>query len=84
LVTGDVVFVAKGPASGFPVDEAVLSYPAGGCGSKVCQPLSFTSVGDEQFYLGQPLAAAEHTLFVVTGVTATGADDLVALKVQHS
>lgn len=84
LVTQDVVFVAKGPASGFPVDEAVLSYPAKGCGSKVCEPLSFTSVGDQQFYLGQPLAAAEHTLFVVTGVTGTGADELVALQVKPS
>jgi outer membrane protein assembly factor BamB len=84
VVTGDVVFVAKGPASGFPVDEAVLSYPARGCGAEICLPLSFTSLGDEQFYLGQPLAVADHTLFAVTGVTATGADDLVALRVDVS
>jgi outer membrane protein assembly factor BamB len=81
VVSGDVVFVAKGPASGFPVDEAVLSYPAGGCGSKICLPLSFTSLGDQQFYLGSPIAVADHTLLVPTEASATGADDLVALRV---
>jgi PQQ-like domain len=81
VVAGNVVFVAKGPASGFPVDEAVLSYPANGCGAQTCQPLSFTQVGSEQFYLGAPIAVADHTLFVPTESSADGTDDLVALQV---
>jgi hypothetical protein len=82
VVAGDVVFVAKGPASGFPVDEAVLSYPVEGCGEQTCLPLSFTQVGTEQFYLGAPIAVADHTLFIPTEASADGADDLVALQVR--
>ena len=82
VVAGGVVFVAKGPASGFPVDEAVLSYPATGCGARICLPLSFTSVGDQQFYLGAPIAIAAHTLLVPTESSVDGADDLVALRVD--
>jgi PQQ-like domain len=82
VVAGDVVFVAKGPASGFPVDEAVLSYPVGGCGAQTCLPLSFTQVGTEQFYLGAPIAIADHTLFVPTEASVDGGDDLVALQVK--
>jgi hypothetical protein len=81
VVAGDVVFVAKGPASGFPVDEAVLSYPATGCGAATCTPLSFTSLGTEQFYLGSPIAVADHTLFVPTEASSGGGDDLVAVQV---
>ncbi|WP_426564606.1 PQQ-binding-like beta-propeller repeat protein [Angustibacter sp. McL0619] len=82
VVAGGVVFVAKGPASGFPVDEAVLSYPASGCGARICLPLSFTSVGDQQFYLGAPIAIAAHTLLVPTESSVDGTDDLVALQVH--
>ncbi|HEY7044228.1 MAG TPA: PQQ-binding-like beta-propeller repeat protein [Nocardioidaceae bacterium] len=82
VVSGDVVFVAKGPASGFPVDQAVLSYPADGCGQPTCTWLSFTSLGDQQFYLGSPIAVARHTVFVPTEASADGTDDLVALTVE--
>jgi len=66
VVTGGLVLVAKGPASGFPVDAAVLSYPADGCGSDVCEALSFTQVGLEQNYSGAPLAVAAGTIFMAS------------------
>jgi outer membrane protein assembly factor BamB len=82
VVAGDMVFVAKGPASGFPVDEAVLSYPLHGCGKRLCRTSSFTSVGDQQFYLGSPIAVADHTLFVPTEASVGGIDSLTALQVS--
>lgn len=81
VVAGRLVFVAKGPASGFPVDEAVLSYRTTGCGHRICRPVSFTQLGPEQFYLGSPIAIAEHTLLVPTEASNGGADDLMALQV---
>ena len=84
VVAGGVVFVAKGPASGFPVDEAVLAYPANGCGAQICQAIGFASVGDQQFYLGSPIAIADKTLFVPTEASADGADTLVALQLSDT
>ncbi len=81
VVTGGVVLVAKGPASGVPVDAAVLSYAARGCGAAVCLPLSFTQLGTAQFYFGSPIAVADGTLFVPSGDTATSASNLYALRI---
>jgi hypothetical protein len=75
------VLVAKGPASGFPVDAAVLSYATRGCGAAVCLPLSFTQLGTAQFYFGSPIAVADGTLFVPSGDTTTSASNLYALRI---
>src|SRR5207249_7898415 len=56
VVAGGVVFVAKGPASGFPVDSGVFAYDARGCGKPVCRSLVFVQTGPKQFYLGSSLA----------------------------
>jgi hypothetical protein len=58
-IAGGVVFVAKGPASGFPVDAGLYTFDARGCGGTVCLPLSFLQFSDQQFYLGAPVAVAE-------------------------
>jgi outer membrane protein assembly factor BamB len=52
VVANGVVYVGKGPASGFPVDSGVFSYDADGCGAKtLCLPLGFAQTGEQQFYL---------------------------------
>jgi aryl-alcohol dehydrogenase-like predicted oxidoreductase/outer membrane protein assembly factor BamB len=74
-VSGDVVFVAKGPASGFPVDAALYAYDARGCGAKRCAPVAFVQVGEEQFYLGSSVAVAgDQVLFA----SEDNADELTA------
>jgi len=67
-VAGDVVFVGKAPASGFPVDAGVFAYSVHGCGSgqTLCLPLSLTQVGSNQFNLGAPLAIARDTVYFVS------------------
>jgi hypothetical protein len=66
VVVDDVVLVGKGPASGFPVDAGIFSYSLGGCGSKVCAPISLVQVGEQQAYLGAPLAVAEGRIFMAS------------------
>lgn len=80
VVVNGLVFVAKGPAAGFPVDAAVLSYDAAGCSGRVCLPLSFTELGTQQFYLGAPIAVADGTLYVPSGASGGGAN-LYALRI---
>jgi hypothetical protein len=69
-VAGDVVFVGKAPASGFPVDAGVFAYNLHGCGSggqtTLCLPLSLTQVGTNQFNLGAPLAIARDAVYFVS------------------
>lgn len=83
VVVNGVVFVAKGPASGFPVDAAVLSYAADGCGQPLCQSLSFTQLGPQQFYLGSPIAVADGTLFVASQITG-GTTNVYALQIPDA
>ena len=58
-IAGGVVFVAKGPASGFPVDAGLYAFDAAGCGATLCKPLTFVQFSTEQSYLGEPVAVAE-------------------------
>ena len=66
VVVGDVVLVAKGPASGFPVDAGFFSYNLRGCGATVCRPISLLQVGEDQGYLGGPIAVADHKIFMAS------------------
>jgi len=60
VVVGDVVLVAKGPASGVPVDAGVYAFAARGCGGAItCDPLDFAQVGIGQNYLGSSIAVAQ-------------------------
>jgi hypothetical protein len=64
-VAGNVVFVGKMPALGFPVDAGVFAYDLRGCGAgqALCLPLSLSEVGQNQFALGAPLAIARGTVY---------------------
>ena len=57
-LVGDVVLIAKGPASGVPVDAGLYAYAAGGCGAPTCEPLDFAQVGTGQNYLGSSVAVS--------------------------
>ena len=63
VITNGVVLVAKGPATGVPVDAGVYAYRASGCGEPTCAPLDFFQVGTGQDYLGSSVAVAEGLLF---------------------
>jgi PQQ-like domain len=71
-VVGGVVFVGKGPASGFPVDAGLYAFDARGCGAAVCAPISFLQLSTEQFYLGAPLAVAEGKVFMASNDNIDG------------
>src|SRR5262249_3151042 len=58
-IAGGVVFVAKGPASGFPVDVGVYGFDARGCGRQVCRPDAFLQVTDDGNYLSSSVAIAD-------------------------
>jgi outer membrane protein assembly factor BamB len=58
-VAGGLVFVAKGPASGFPVDVGIYAFDADGCGgADTCDPLVFVQTANSAFYLGSSVAIA--------------------------
>jgi outer membrane protein assembly factor BamB len=58
-VAGGLVFVAKGPASGFPVDVGIYAFDADGCGgAETCDPLVFVQTANSAFYLGSSVAIA--------------------------
>jgi outer membrane protein assembly factor BamB len=80
-VVNGVVFVGKGPASGFPVDAGVYAFNAAGCGTAVCQPISFLQLGEEQNFLGAPLAVAEGKLFMVTNDNSDNTSKVYVLTV---
>jgi outer membrane protein assembly factor BamB len=80
-IAGDVVFVAKGPASGFPVDAGLYAFDARGCDAKRCSPVGFVQVGDEQFYLGSSVAVAgDQVLFASEDNADGGKDKLYVLE----
>jgi outer membrane protein assembly factor BamB len=80
-VVNGVVFVGKGPASGFPVDAGVYAFNAAGCGAVVCQPISFVQLSLEQNYLGAPLAVAEGKVFMVSNDNTDGNSKVSVLTV---
>jgi outer membrane protein assembly factor BamB len=79
-VTNGVVFVGKGPASGFPVDAGVYAFDARGCGAVVCDPIAFVQLGEEQLYQGAPLAVAEGEVFMATNDNTDGRSKVYALS----
>jgi len=78
-VANGVVFVGKGPASGFPVDAGVYAFDARGCGAIVCDPIAFVQLGEEQLYQGAPLAVAEGEVFMATNDNTDGRSKVYAL-----
>jgi Ca2+-binding RTX toxin-like protein len=82
-VAGDVVFVGKAPASGFPVDAGVFAYSLHGCGAgqTLCLPLSLTQVGTNQFSLGAPLAIARDAVYFVSNDNDDQHSNVYALTV---
>ena len=58
VVAGNVVFVGKGPASGFPVDAAVYAFDVRGCGKRLCQPRAFVQLSPSQSYQGSSIAVS--------------------------
>jgi hypothetical protein len=71
VIANGVVYVGKGPASGFPVDSGVFSYAAAGCGKKVCPPLGFAQTGEQQFYLASSPAVVGGHVFMGSTDTPT-------------
>jgi Ca2+-binding RTX toxin-like protein len=82
-VAGDVVFVGKAPASGFPVDAGVFTYDLHGCGAgrTLCLPLSLTQVGANQVNFGAPLAIARDTIYFVSNDNDDQHSNIYALTV---
>lgn len=66
VVLDDVILIAKGPASGFPVDSGFFAYNLRGCGAALCPPISFVQMGESQFYNGAPLAVSGHKIFMAS------------------
>jgi hypothetical protein len=58
VVAGNVAFVAKGPASGFPVDAGVYAFDVRGCGKRICQPRAFVQLSTSQSYQGSSIAVS--------------------------
>ena len=77
VVAGKVVFVGKGPASGFPVDAGVYAFDVRGCGRPVCQPRGFTQLGPDQSYQGSSIAVAGGKV-MLNSTDNTGAPDVPA------
>lgn len=77
VVAGKVVFVGKGPASGFPVDAGVYAFDVRGCGKPICQPRGFTQLGPEQAYQGASIAVTGGKV-MLNSTDNTGAPDIPA------
>jgi hypothetical protein len=58
VVAGNVVFVNKGPASGFPVDGGVYAFDLRGRGTPICQPQAFVQLSTSQSYQGSSIAVS--------------------------
>jgi hypothetical protein len=84
-VAGGVVFVGKNPAAGFQTngnDAGVYAFDINGCGARqtICQPLSLTQVGLNQFNLGAPLAIARGTIFYSSNDNDDNRTNVYALR----
>jgi outer membrane protein assembly factor BamB len=71
VIANGVVYVGKGPASGFPVDSAVFSYDANGCGKTSCAPIGFAQTGEQQFYLASSPAVVDGHVYMGSTDTPT-------------
>lgn len=71
VIANGVVYVGKGPASGFPVDSGVFSYDANGCGKTSCAPLGFAQTGEQQFYLASSPAVVDGHVYMGSTDTPT-------------
>ena len=82
VVAGGVVFVGKGPASGVQVDAGVYAFDARGCGeAAVCQPLSLTQLGPDQFYLGSSIAVTGGRVVLGSNDNSDGHSNLYVLGI---
>jgi len=72
MVANGVVYIGKGPASGFPVDSGVFMYDARGCGKPLCQAIAFVQTTDQQFYLSSTPAVVDGRLYM--GSTETNSN----------
>jgi outer membrane protein assembly factor BamB len=82
-VAGGLVFVGKGPASGFPVDAGLYVFDVNGCGAPTCKALSFTQLGESQFYLGAPLAIADGKVIMASNDNTDGHSNLYVMSVSR-
>jgi outer membrane protein assembly factor BamB len=80
-VAGNIVFVAKGPASGFPVDAGIYAYDARGCGQPSCAPLAFVQVGEQELYLGSSVAVSGDKVLFASEDNSDNRDKLYVLTV---
>jgi outer membrane protein assembly factor BamB len=64
VVANGVVYVGKGPASGFPVDSGVFMYDAAGCGKGICDAIAFVQTTDQQFYLSSTPAVVNGRVYM--------------------
>jgi len=79
VVVNGVVFVGKGPASGFPVDAGLYSFTAAGCGAIVCLPVGFHQLGLEQGYLAAPLAVTGGRIYMASNDNTAGRSNVYAI-----
>jgi outer membrane protein assembly factor BamB len=77
-IANGIVFVAKGPASGFPVDVGMYAFDAHGCGRLVCRPISFVQATIDGNYLGSTPAIADGMIVFGANDNATGQGTLYA------
>ena len=77
-IANGIIFVAKGPASGFPVDVGLYAYRARGCGSDICSPISFAQATIDGNYLGSTPAVADGMIVFGANDNTTGQGTLYA------
>jgi outer membrane protein assembly factor BamB len=70
VLANGVVYVGKGPASGFPVDSGVFTYDARGCGQPICEAVGFVQTSPEQFYLSSTPAVVDGRVYMGSTETA--------------
>jgi hypothetical protein len=77
-IANGIVFVAKGPASGFPVDVGMYAFKAGGCANIVCRPISFAQATIDGNYLGSTPAIGDGMIVFGANDNATNQGTLYA------
>jgi outer membrane protein assembly factor BamB len=77
VVTGDVVFVGKGPADF--VDTGVFAYDTRGCGKRLCRALTLVKPSDSGNYIGAPLAVARDRIAFVNNDNNTGRSQVTVM-----
>jgi outer membrane protein assembly factor BamB len=64
VVANGVVYIGKGPASGFPVDSGLYAFDARGCGGAICDPIAFVQTSPEQSYLSSTPAVVNGRVYM--------------------